>query len=64
MQKKIYVAGMFDPDTAGKVDAAVRAVAGVSNVVANLVKTGNILTGLSVAAVNGENTFGIVQVSS
>ena len=28
MQKKIYVAGMFDPDTAGKVDAAVRAVAG------------------------------------
>ena len=35
MQKKIYVAGMFDPDTAGKVDAAVRAVAGVSNVVAN-----------------------------
>ena len=35
MQKKIYVAGMFDPDTARKVDAAVRAVAGVSNVVAN-----------------------------
>ena len=35
MQKNIYVAGMFDPDTAVKVDAAVRAVAGVSNVVAN-----------------------------
>lgn len=35
MQKKIYVAGMFDPDTAGKVDAAVKAVEGVTNVVAN-----------------------------
>ncbi|MBQ5470464.1 MAG: heavy-metal-associated domain-containing protein [Treponema sp.] len=35
MQKKIYVAGMFDPDTASKVDAAVKAVAGVTNVVAN-----------------------------
>ncbi len=35
MQKKIYVAGMFDPDTAGKVDAAVKGVAGVTNVVAN-----------------------------
>ena len=35
MQKKIYVAGMCDPDTAGKVSAAVKAVAGVSNVDAN-----------------------------
>lgn len=35
MQKKIYVAGMFDSDSANKVDAAVKAVAGVTNVVAN-----------------------------
>lgn len=35
MQKKIYVAGMFDADTASKVDAAVKGVAGVTNVVAN-----------------------------
>lgn len=35
MQKKIYVAGMFDADSAKKVDTAVRAVAGVSNVMAN-----------------------------
>lgn len=35
MQKKIYVAGMFDQDTAGKVDSAVKGVAGVTNVVAN-----------------------------
>ncbi len=35
MQKKIYVAGMFDDDTAEKVNAAVKAVPGVSNVVAN-----------------------------
>jgi copper chaperone CopZ len=35
MQKKIYVAGMFDADSAGKVDAAVKGVAGVTNVVAN-----------------------------
>ncbi len=35
MQKKIYVAGMFDSDTAGKVDSAVKGVAGVTSVVAN-----------------------------
>lgn len=35
MQKKIYVAGMFDQNTAEKVDAAVKGVAGVTNVVAN-----------------------------
>ena len=35
MQKKMYVAGMFDPDTAGKVDAAVKEVAGVTSVVSN-----------------------------
>ncbi|MDE5897966.1 MAG: heavy-metal-associated domain-containing protein [Treponemataceae bacterium] len=35
MQKKIYVVGMFDSDAAGKVDAAVKGVAGVTNVVAN-----------------------------
>ena len=35
MRKKIYVAGMFDADTASKVDAAVKGVAGVTNVVAN-----------------------------
>lgn len=35
MQKKIYVAGMFDPDTASKVDAAVKGVAGVKSVTAN-----------------------------
>ena len=35
MQKKIYVAGMFDPDTAGKVEAAVKGTAGVTSVVAN-----------------------------
>jgi copper chaperone CopZ len=35
MQKKIYVAGMFDADSAGKVDAAVKGIAGVTNVVAN-----------------------------
>ncbi len=39
MQKKIYVAGMFDDDTAEKVDAAVKAVASVSNVVANSEKS-------------------------
>ncbi len=32
MQKKIYVAGMDDDETAGKVDAAVKAVAGVISV--------------------------------
>lgn len=35
MQKKIYVAGMFDSDTARKVDSAVKGVAGVTSVVAN-----------------------------
>ncbi len=35
MQKKIYVDGMFDPDTAAKVGAAVSAVAGVTNCNAN-----------------------------
>lgn len=35
MQKKIYVAGMFDNDVAEKVNAAVKGVAGVTNVVAN-----------------------------
>ena len=39
MQKKIYVVGMFDDDTAGKVQAAVAAVAGVSNCVANCDKS-------------------------
>ena len=39
MQKKIYVVGMFDDDTAGKVQAAVAAVAGVTNVVANCEKS-------------------------
>ena len=33
MQKKIYVVGMFDDGTAGKVQAAVAAVAGVTNCV-------------------------------
>ncbi|MBR1537126.1 MAG: cation transporter [Treponema sp.] len=35
MQKKIYVDGMFDPAVASKVDAAVKAVAGVTNCNAN-----------------------------
>ena len=35
MQKKIYVAGMFDSDTASKVDQPVKGVQGVTNVVAN-----------------------------
>lgn len=35
MQKKIYVVGMFDPDTANKVQDAVKATSGVTNVVAN-----------------------------
>ncbi len=39
MQKKIYVAGMFDDDTEEKVNAAVQAVASVSNVVANSEKS-------------------------
>lgn len=39
MQKKIYVVGMFDDDTAGKVQAAVAAVAGVTNAVASAAKS-------------------------
>ena len=39
MQKKIYVVGMFDDDTAGKVQSAVAGVAGVTNVVANCEKS-------------------------
>ncbi|MCR4742046.1 MAG: heavy-metal-associated domain-containing protein [Treponema sp.] len=39
MQKKIYVVGMFDDATAGKVQDAVKAVAGVTNVVANCEKS-------------------------
>ena len=39
MQKKIYVVGMFDEGTAGKVQAAVAAVAGVTNAVANCEKS-------------------------
>ena len=35
MQKKIYVAGMFDDDTAKKVEDAVRAVSGVTSVTAS-----------------------------
>lgn len=35
MQKKIYVAGMFDADAAARVDAAVRAVPGVTACTAN-----------------------------
>lgn len=39
MQKKIYVVGMFDEDTASKVQAAVAGVAGVTNAVANVDKS-------------------------
>lgn len=39
MQKKIYVAGMFDTDTADKVQNAVKAVAGVTNCVASCEKS-------------------------
>ena len=35
MQKKIYVAGMFDGDTAKKVEDAVLAVSGVTSVTAS-----------------------------
>jgi len=38
MQKKIYVVGMDDDATAGKVDAAVKGVAGVTNVVSSAMK--------------------------
>ncbi|MBQ1711492.1 MAG: cation transporter [Treponema sp.] len=39
MQKKIYVVGMFDDGTAAKVQDAVKAVASVTNVVANCEKS-------------------------
>ncbi len=39
MQKKIYVAGMFDADTCSKVEAAVKAVAGVNNCMASAEKS-------------------------
>lgn len=39
MQKKIYVVGMFDDGTAAKVQDAVKAVASVTNVVANCDKS-------------------------
>lgn len=39
MEKKIYVDGMFDEGVAGKVGAAVKAVAGVSDVVADATKS-------------------------
>lgn len=39
MQKKIYVVGMFDDDTASKVAAAVKGVASVTNVVASCEKS-------------------------
>ena len=38
MQKKIYVAGLFDDDTASKVNAAVNAVAGVTSCASNASK--------------------------
>ena len=38
MQKKIYVVGMDDDATAAKVDAAVKAVAGVSSVTSSAAK--------------------------
>ena len=38
MQKKIYVAGMFDDDSANKVGAAVRAIAGGRSCSANALK--------------------------
>lgn len=38
MQKKIYVAGMDDDAAAGKVDEAVKAVAGVTSVVSTAAK--------------------------
>lgn len=39
MQKKIYVVGMFDNDTASKVQTAVSGVSGVTNTVANCEKS-------------------------
>ena len=38
MQKKIYITGMDDDAAAAKVDAAVKAVAGVTNVVSTVAK--------------------------
>ena len=38
MQKKIYVAGMFDDDSAKKVGESVSAVAGVTSCTANAMK--------------------------
>lgn len=38
MQKKIYVAGMFDDESAKKVEASVKAVTGVSSATANPAK--------------------------
>ena len=35
MQKKIYVVGMFDTDTASRVENAVKAVSGITSVIAN-----------------------------
>ncbi|MCQ2584859.1 MAG: heavy-metal-associated domain-containing protein [Treponema sp.] len=39
MQKKIYVVGMFDEDTASKVQAAVAGVAGVTSAAASTEKS-------------------------
>lgn len=39
MQKKIYVVGMFDSETASQVQNAVSAVAGVTSTVANAEKS-------------------------
>ena len=39
MQKKIYVVGMFDDDSANKVQSAVAGVAGVTSVVASTEKS-------------------------
>ena len=48
MQKKIYVVGMFDDDSASKVQAAVSGVSGVTNVVA--------LPFIDSGSLNGEET--------
>ena len=39
MQKKIYVVGMFDADTCSKVEAAVKAVGGVTSCTASSEKS-------------------------
>ncbi|MCQ2610185.1 MAG: cation transporter [Treponema sp.] len=44
MEKKIYVAGMFDDDTANSVGSAVNAVAGVSACTANAAKAQVLVT--------------------